>query len=100
VVSLVFLVDCRRVSTVWYLLFSVRLYNCSESVISLVFLLEFGTVRQCGISCFLLDCGTVPIVWYLLFSVRFCTCSDSVVFLVFLLDLGTVPIVWYLLCFC
>jgi hypothetical protein len=115
VVSLVFLLDFRIVPTVWYLLFfcyilelfrqcgiscfSVRSWNCSDSVVCLVFLLDFGTVRLCGISCFLLDFGTVPTVWYLLFSVKFCNCSDSVVSLVFLLDFGTLPIVWYLLFF-
>jgi hypothetical protein len=87
---------------------SVRFWNSSDSVVSLVFLLDFGTVRQCfiscflfdfgtvrqcGISCFLLDFGTVPTVWYLLFSVKFCSCSDTVVSLVFLLDFGTLPIV-------
>jgi hypothetical protein len=79
---------------------SVRFWNSSDSVVSLVFLLDFGTVRQCFISCFLFDFGNVPTVWYLLFSVRFRNCSDSVVSLVFLLDLGTVPTVWYLLSFC
>jgi hypothetical protein len=64
---------------------SVRFWNSSDSVVSLVFLLDFGTV---------------PTVWYLLFSVKFRNCSDSVVSLVFLLDLGTVPTVWYLLSFC
>jgi hypothetical protein len=39
--------------------FSVRFCNCSDSLVSLVFLLDFGTVRQCFISWFLFDFGTV-----------------------------------------
>ena len=81
--------------------FSVIFWNCSDSVVPLVFLL---------------DLGTVPTVWYLLFfcqiverfhlcgiscfSARLQNCSESVISLVYLLDFGTFPIVWYLLCFC
>ena len=48
---------------------------------STIFVLDFGTVRQCGILCFS----------------RFWNCSDSVVFFDFL-DFGTVPTVVFL-CF-
>jgi hypothetical protein len=72
----------------------VRFWNCSDSVVFFVFLLDFRAVptvwyylcfclilelfRQCGISCR---------------SVRFWNCSDSVVSLVFLVDFETVATV-------
>ena len=54
-------------------------------MVFIVFLLDIGAFRQCGICCF---------------SVRYWSCSDSAVFVVFLLDIGAVPTVWYLLFFC
>ena len=103
--------DFGNVPTVWYplffcwglemfrrcgiLCFSVGFWKCSDSVVSLAFLLGFGNVptvwyplffcwilemfRQCGILCF---------------SVGFWKCSDSVVSFVFLLGFGNVPTVW------
>ena len=80
--------------------FSVRLWNCSYSVVSLVFQLDYGTVPAvwyllffCWIMELFLQCG----IFY--FSVGLWNCSYRVVFFVFLLDYGTVPTVWYLLFF-
>jgi hypothetical protein len=74
------------------------LWNCSDSVVLFVFLLDFGTVpavwhylffyvtlelfRQCGIIYF--DMG----LW---------NCSDSVELFILIWDFGTVPTVWYYL---
>ena len=72
----------------WYLLFSIRLWICSDT----------------GICCFLLDYGSVPTLvfvvfyynldlfrhWYLLFSIRLWICSDTGI-CYFLLDYGSVP---------
>ena len=99
--------DFGTVPTAWYFVFfyqilelfrqrgsvcfSIRFWNCSDSVVVFVFLLDFGTV---------------PTAWYFLFfyqilelfrqrgifcfSIIFWNCSDSVVFFVFLLDFGNV----------
>jgi hypothetical protein len=61
-----------------FLCFSIRLWNCSDSVVFFVFLLDYGTV---------------PTGVFLCFSIRLWNCSDSVYFYVFLLDYGTVPTV-------
>ena len=79
---------------------SIGLWNCSDSVALLGFLLGFGTIptvwhywffywhleliRQCGIICF--DMG-------------FWNCSDSVALFICIWDIGTVPIVWHYLIF-
>jgi len=60
--------------------FSIGLWNCSDSVGLLVFLLDFGTV---------------PTVWYYLFFYWTLNCSDSVALLAYLLDFGSVPTVWH-----
>jgi hypothetical protein len=65
--------------------FSVRFWNCSDSVVFFVFLLDFWNCSDSVVFfVFLLDFGTVPTVWY--FSVRFWNCSDSVVFFAFHLN--------------
>jgi hypothetical protein len=100
-VSIIFLLDCWTVLTVWYFLFfywiaelfwqcgifcfSIGLQNCSDSVVFFVFLLDYWTVLTVWyFFVFLLDCRTV---------------LDSVVFFVFLLDYRTVLTVWYFFVF-
>ena len=50
----IFLLYCGTVLTVWYICFSIVLWNCSDSVVYFVFLLY---------------CGTVLTVWYILFFI-------------------------------
>ena len=64
------------VSFASFYVFSIGLWNCSDSVVYFVLFLEL--FRQCGITCF-----------------RLWNCSDSVVY--FVLDFGTVPTEWYIL---
>jgi hypothetical protein len=92
--------------------FPIRFRNCSDSavlyvfsVISMIFLLDLGTVLTVVLyvfsvisMIFLLDLGTVLTVWYYMFfllfqdfSIRFRNCSDSVV-----LYFVTFPIVRYI----
>ena len=78
----VYLTECRFCD--FYDL-SVIFWNCSDSVVSFVFLL---------------DLGIVPTVWYLLIFCQILELFRQCSILVFLLDLGTVPTVWYLLFFC
>ena len=100
-VFVVFLFDFGIVQTVWYLLFfylilelfrqcgivcfSIRFWNCSDSVVLFVFLLDFRIVQTSVVLfVFLLDFGIV---------------QTSVVLFVFLLDFRIVQTVWYLLFF-
>jgi len=87
----VFLLDFGTVPTVWYYWFfywtlelfrhcgiislSIGFWKCSDSVASLVFLLDLELFRQCSI---------------IGFSIGLRNCSDNVVLFVFLLDFGTV----------
>ena len=44
-VFVVFLLDIGAVPTVWYLLFSVRYWNCSDRLVFVIFLLDIGAVQ-------------------------------------------------------
>ena len=70
-------------------------------MVFVVFLLDIGAVRQCGICCFSVRywSGSDSVVFDG-FHDRYWSCSDSAVLVVFLLDIGAVPTVWYLLLFC
>ena len=69
--------------------FSIRFWNCSDSVVFFVFHFSIR-IWNCS--------DSVVSVFH--FSIRFWNCSNSVVslFFIFLLDFRTVPTVW-LLCF-
>jgi uncharacterized membrane protein len=76
--------------------FSIRFWNCSDSLVFLVFRSDFRTVLT--VWYFLFFDQILELFWQFgisCFSIRFWNCSNSLVFLVFRSDFRTVLTVWY-----
>ena len=81
-------------------IFTIGLWNCSDSVALFVFICDFGTVSTMWH--YLFWYWTLEPFWkcdiiYLYMGLS--NCSESVALFVFICDIGTVPIVWHYLFF-